>query len=46
MGQLFNNILSVLIITWAVGYFGYLAGTLIHLLVGRWWNSGLVKVNR
>lgn len=44
MGQLFNTILSALLIIWVVGYFGYQAGTLIHLLVSRWWISRLFKV--
>jgi len=35
MWQRFNTILSVLVIIWTVGYFGYQAGTLIHLFVDR-----------
>jgi Family of unknown function (DUF5670) len=33
MGNLLYTIAVVLIIIWAIGYFGYAAGGLIHLLL-------------
>ncbi len=33
MGNLLYTIAVVLIIIWAIGYFGYAAGNLIHLLL-------------
>jgi Family of unknown function (DUF5670) len=33
MGNLLNIIIAILIIGWLVGYFGYHAGGLIHLLL-------------